>query len=50
LSQKAGLIIDASGGNHVSYSMVDTTAATSDTSHKDRKLLAAYVFSHPPRA
>ena len=38
LSQKGGLIIDASGGNHVSYSMVDTTAATSDASYKEQGL------------
>jgi phenylpropionate dioxygenase-like ring-hydroxylating dioxygenase large terminal subunit len=37
LSQKGGLIVDESGGNHVSYSMVDTSAAaTSDASYKEQ--------------
>ena len=39
LSQKGGLIVDESGGHHVSYSMVDTKgAATSDASYKEQGL------------
>jgi phenylpropionate dioxygenase-like ring-hydroxylating dioxygenase large terminal subunit len=34
LSQKGGLIVDASGGHHVSYSMIDPEAA--DPSYKDQ--------------
>jgi phenylpropionate dioxygenase-like ring-hydroxylating dioxygenase large terminal subunit len=34
LSQKGGVIVDESGGNHVSYSIVDSTAA--DASYKDQ--------------
>ena len=36
LSQKGGVIVDASGGNHVSYSMVDP--ATKDDSYRDQAL------------
>jgi anthranilate 1,2-dioxygenase large subunit/terephthalate 1,2-dioxygenase oxygenase component alpha subunit len=36
LSQKGGVIVDESGGNHVSYSMVDPAAA--DASYKDQGL------------
>ena len=36
LSQKGGVIVDASGGNHVSYSMVDPT--TKDDSYRDQAL------------
>jgi anthranilate 1,2-dioxygenase large subunit/terephthalate 1,2-dioxygenase oxygenase component alpha subunit len=36
LSQKGGLIVDASGGNHVSYSITDPTAA--DASYKEQGL------------
>ena len=36
LSQKGGLIVDASGGNHVSYSMIDAAAA--DASYKQQGL------------
>lgn len=39
LSQKGGLIVDESGGHHVSYSMLDTAAAaTSDASYKEQGL------------
>ncbi|MBC5765807.1 aromatic ring-hydroxylating dioxygenase subunit alpha [Ramlibacter albus] len=34
LSQKGGVIVDESGGNHVSYSMIDPAAA--DASYKDQ--------------
>jgi anthranilate 1,2-dioxygenase large subunit/terephthalate 1,2-dioxygenase oxygenase component alpha subunit len=36
LSQKGGVIVDESGGNHVSYSMIDPAAA--DASYKDQGL------------
>ncbi len=36
LSQKGGVIVDDSGGHHVSYSMVDP--ATVDTSYREQKL------------
>lgn len=36
LSQKGGVIVDASGGHHVSYSMIDKTAA--DASYKEQGL------------
>ena len=36
LSQKGGVIVDASGGNHVSYSMIDPAAA--DTSYREQGL------------
>ncbi len=36
LSQKGGVIVDASGGNHVSYSIADPQAA--DTSYRDQGL------------
>jgi terephthalate 1,2-dioxygenase oxygenase component alpha subunit len=36
LSQKGGVIVDASGGNHVSYSMIDKAAA--DSSYRDQGL------------
>lgn len=36
LSQKGGVIVDASGGHHVSYSMIDPQAA--DASYKEQKL------------
>jgi anthranilate 1,2-dioxygenase large subunit/terephthalate 1,2-dioxygenase oxygenase component alpha subunit len=36
LSQKGGVIVSESGGNHVSYSMIDPTAA--DTSYKEQGL------------
>jgi phenylpropionate dioxygenase-like ring-hydroxylating dioxygenase large terminal subunit len=36
LSQKGGVIVDASGGHHVSYSMIDAAAA--DSSYKDQAL------------
>jgi anthranilate 1,2-dioxygenase large subunit/terephthalate 1,2-dioxygenase oxygenase component alpha subunit len=36
LSQKGGLIVDESGGNHVSYSMMDPAAA--DASYKEQGL------------
>lgn len=36
LSQKGGVIVDQSGGNHVSYSMIDQ--ATVDSSYKDQAL------------
>jgi terephthalate 1,2-dioxygenase oxygenase component alpha subunit len=40
LSQKGGLIVDETGGHHVSYSMVDksTEAATADASYKEQGL------------
>ncbi|RZL07014.1 MAG: Rieske (2Fe-2S) protein, partial [Rubrivivax sp.] len=37
LSQKGGVIVDESGGHHVSYSMIDTTAEK-DSSYKDQAL------------
>jgi len=37
LSQKGGVIVDASGGNHVSYSMIDPQAEK-DVSYKDQGL------------
>ena len=40
LSQKGGLIVDESGGHHVSYSMIDTAGATADASYKDQGLRA----------
>ncbi|MDB5860937.1 MAG: putative anthranilate 1,2-dioxygenase, large subunit, partial [Ramlibacter sp.] len=36
LSQKGGVIVDESGGHHVSYSMIDKTAA--DASYKEQGL------------
>jgi len=36
LSQKGGVIVDESGGHHVSYSMIDKT--TADASYKDQGL------------
>jgi anthranilate 1,2-dioxygenase large subunit/terephthalate 1,2-dioxygenase oxygenase component alpha subunit len=36
LSQKGGVIVDATGGHHVSYSMIDPAAA--DASYKDQGL------------
>jgi phenylpropionate dioxygenase-like ring-hydroxylating dioxygenase large terminal subunit len=36
LSQKGGVIVDASGGNHVSFSMIDPAAA--DASYQDQGL------------
>ena len=36
LSQKGGVIVDESGGHHVSYSMIDKAAA--DSSYKDQAL------------
>lgn len=36
LSQKGGVIVDESGGNHVSYSMIDKSAA--DASYKEQGL------------
>ncbi len=36
LSQKGGVIVDESGGHHVSYSMIDRSAA--DNSYKDQAL------------
>lgn len=36
LSQKGGVIVDASGGNHVSYSMIDTTVK--DASYREQGL------------
>jgi phenylpropionate dioxygenase-like ring-hydroxylating dioxygenase large terminal subunit len=36
LSQKGGVIVDESGGNHVSYSMIDKAAA--DASYKEQGL------------
>ena len=36
LSQKGGVIVDESGGHHVSYSMIDKSAA--DSSYKDQAL------------
>ncbi|MDR7094978.1 aromatic ring-hydroxylating dioxygenase subunit alpha [Hydrogenophaga laconesensis] len=36
LSQKGGVIVDESGGHHVSYSMIDKSAK--DTSYKDQAL------------
>ncbi|MGO4395513.1 aromatic ring-hydroxylating dioxygenase subunit alpha [Variovorax sp. M-6] len=37
LSQKGGVIVDESGGHHVSYSMIDATAEK-DSSYKDQAL------------
>lgn len=37
LSQKGGVIVDESGGHHVSYSMIDT-AAEKDASYKEQAL------------
>ncbi|WP_332746130.1 aromatic ring-hydroxylating dioxygenase subunit alpha [Hydrogenophaga sp.] len=37
LSQKGGVIVDESGGHHVSFSMIDTTAEK-DSSYKDQAL------------
>ncbi len=37
LSQKGGVIVDESGGHHVSYSMIDPAAAK-DSSYKDQAL------------
>ncbi len=36
LSQKGGVIVDASGGHHVSYSMIDTGAQDGDSSYRDQ--------------
>lgn len=38
LSQKGGVIVDASGGHHVSFSMIDPAAA--DSSYKDQAIRA----------
>lgn len=38
LSQKGGVIIDASGGHHVSYSMIDAEATAKDASYRDQGL------------
>ena len=48
LSQKGGVIVDASGGHHVSYSMIDP--ATVDASYRDQAIRsdhAAYRLQDP---
>jgi len=38
LSQKGGVIVDPSGGHHVSYSMIDKGAQDGDSSYRDQAL------------